>query len=63
MTRICTEIRITHESKEVKEAYEKILDVTIKGLGYRNRTEWLNSMVRQSRIKYMEQKRLEESQC
>jgi hypothetical protein len=59
MSRIYTEVRIAHESQEIKKAYEAVLDQTIKGLGYKSRTEWFNSMVRESRAKYLETARLE----
>jgi hypothetical protein len=59
MPRIYTEIRIAHESQEIKEAYEAYLDQTIKGLGYKSKSEWLNAMFRESREKYLELKRKE----
>jgi metal-responsive CopG/Arc/MetJ family transcriptional regulator len=48
MPRIYTEIRIAHESLEIKEAYEKKLDEMIRKLGYKSRAEWLNGMYRES---------------
>jgi tetrahydromethanopterin S-methyltransferase subunit H len=51
MSRIYTEIRIAHETKEIKVLYERKLDAAIKALGYKNRSEWLNSMYREAMIK------------
>lgn len=48
MPRIYTEIRIAHESQEIKQAYEKKLDEAIQVLGYKSRAEWLNGMFRES---------------
>ncbi len=48
MPRIYTEIRIAHESPEIKKAYEQKLDETIKALEYKSRAEWLNGMFRES---------------
>jgi hypothetical protein len=48
MPRIYTEIRIAHESQEIKKAYEAKLDETIKALDYKSRAEWLNGMFRES---------------
>lgn len=47
MTRIYTEIRISHKTEEEKQEYERKLSEALKQAGYKSKTEWLNDKYRE----------------
>jgi hypothetical protein len=51
MTRIYSEIRISHRSGKEKEAFEKQLDDKVKEYGFSNRAEYIRVVALNANIK------------